>query len=488
MSAPVYEPVIGLEVHCQLKTVSKLFSACPFQPGAAANAATDPYTWGMPGTLPAVNAAAVALALRLAVALGCQVAAESGWDRKHYFYPDLPKGYQITQRDRPLARGGVLVVPDPDAGPWATREVALQRLHLEEDAGRTLAGGLIDYNRAGAPLVEIVTAPVIHSAAEAARVLRALRVLLLRLGVSGATMEDGSLRCDVNVSLRRRGSPASGVRCEIKNLNSFKFIEQAVTAEVQRQEALLAAGAPVTPVTLRHDPSGGSVQVMRSKETELEYRWLPEPDLPPLRIDAGMLAAARDGLPDMPEQTRERYRRLGLAAADAALLVEEPILGDWYDAALAHLGAAGPGLARRLCPWLCVELLGRVPAAGLLTAPVRPEALAELVRMVEAGEVAAPAAKKILDRLCVEGGAPGAIAAREGLVREDDEAAVAAAVAGVLRGFPRQVAQYRAGKAVLWGFLMGQVMQALRGRADPGRVRTHLEAALRSPAPGDGAT
>jgi aspartyl-tRNA(Asn)/glutamyl-tRNA(Gln) amidotransferase subunit B len=210
VSASEYEPVIGLEVHCRLKTASKLFSPCPLRPGAEANAATDPYTWGLPGTLPTVNAGAVALAVRLAAALGCEIAEESGWDRKHYFYPDLPKGYQITQRHRPLARGGALEVPDPAAGPWATRSVALQRIHLEEDAAKVHAGALIDYNRAGAPLVEIVTAPVIRSAAEAARVLRALRVVLVRLGVSDATMEDGSLRCDVNVSLQRRGSAAPG--------------------------------------------------------------------------------------------------------------------------------------------------------------------------------------------------------------------------------------------------------------------------------------
>ncbi|HEY8376684.1 MAG TPA: Asp-tRNA(Asn)/Glu-tRNA(Gln) amidotransferase GatCAB subunit B, partial [Nannocystis sp.] len=330
--------------------------------------------------------------------------------------------------------------------------------------------------------------PVIRSAAEAARVLRALRVLLLRLGVSDATMEDGSLRCDVNVSLRPRGSSESGARCEIKNLNSFKFIEQAVTAEVERQEALLAAGAAVTPVTLRHDPSCGSVQVMRAKETEIEYRWLPEPDLPPLKIDAAMVAAVRADLPDMPEETRARYRALGLDPEQAALLVGEPALGDFYDAALAHLGAAGPKLARKLAAWLGVELLGRVPAAGLAASPVRPAALAELVRMLDAGEVGAAAAKKILDRLCAEGGEPGAIAAREGLGLVDDPEALSAAVAGVMRAHPAQVAQYRAGRVALCEYLMGQVMRALRGRADPVRVRTLLEAALRSPDPGDEAT
>ncbi|MDC0674681.1 Asp-tRNA(Asn)/Glu-tRNA(Gln) amidotransferase subunit GatB [Nannocystis radixulma] len=481
-------PVIGLEVHCRLKTASKLFSPCPLRPGAEANCATDPYTWGMPGTLPTVNAAAVALAVKLALALGCDVAEESGWDRKHYFYPDLPKGYQITQHTRPLATGGALEVPDPAVGPWATRAVALQRLHLEEDAGKVHAGALLDYNRAGAPLVEIVTAPVIRSAAEAARVLRALRSVLVRLDVSDATMEDGSLRCDVNVSLQRRGDPAPGVRCEIKNLNSFNFIERAVTAEVERQEALLAAGVPVVPVTLRYDPTRAAVQVMRVKETELEYRWLPEPDLPPLRVDPAAAAALRADLPDMPERTRMRYCVLGLTPAEAALLVEEPALGDWFDAALTSLGPRGPALARRLCSWITVELLARVPAAALQTTKVAPAALAELVRMVEAAEVSAPAAKQILALLVEEGGVPGGIAAREGLLLEDDDAALTAAIVGVLRGHPRQVAQYRAGKAALWGFLIGRVMQALRGRADPQRVHKLLVVALQSPPPGDEAT
>lgn len=485
MTATELVPVIGLEVHCRLKTASKLFSACPLRPGAAANSATDPYTWALPGTLPTVNAEAVALAVRLAAALGCEVAEESGWDRKHYFYPDLPKGYQISQHARPLARGGAIEVPDPEAGPWATRAVALQRLHLEEDAAKVHAGALLDYNRAGAPLVEIVTAPVIRSAAEAARVLRSLRLLLLRLGVSDATMEDGSLRCDVNVSLQRRGGSAPGVRCEIKNLNSFNFIERAVTAEVERQEALLAAGVPVTPVTLRYDPARAAVQVMRVKETELEYRWLPEPDLPPLRVDPAAAAAARTSLPELPERTRMRYCVLGLTPLEASTLVDEPVLGDWFDAALDSLGPRGPALARRLCKWLTVELIGRVPAAQLASAKVVPAALAELVRMLECGEVSAPAAKQILDLLVEEGGVPGGIAAREGLVLEDDDAALTAAIVSVLRGYPRQVAQYRAGKAALWGYLIGRVMQVLRGRADPQRVHKLLVVALHSPPPGD---
>jgi aspartyl-tRNA(Asn)/glutamyl-tRNA(Gln) amidotransferase subunit B len=478
-------PVIGLEVHCQLRTASKLFSACPFVPGAEVNRATDPYTWGMPGTLPVVNAAAVELALRLAVALGCDVAAESRWDRKHYFYPDLPKGYQITQRDRPFARGGRLAVPDPEAGPWDSRAIALERIHLEEDAGRIVDGGGVDYGRAGAPLVEVVTAPVIRSAAEAARSLRALRLMLVRLGVSDATMEDGSLRCDANVSLAGPGPGEPGVRCEIKNLNSFKFVEQAIAAEVERQGGLIAAGQPVSPVTLRFDPSRGAVQVMRVKETDLDYRWLPEPDLPSLLIDDAAVAAAAAALPELPELARARYRRLGLSPGEAALLVAEPVLGGYFDAALAALPAVAPERARRLASWLCNELLARVPVEDVGAAKVRPWDLAELVTMLEVGELSGPLAKRLLSLLCAEGGSPRAIAAREGLRLDDDESAVAAAVGEVIRNHPRQVAQYRAGKRALWGFFFGRVIQTLQGRADPQRVRQHLESALTPTSPGD---
>jgi aspartyl-tRNA(Asn)/glutamyl-tRNA(Gln) amidotransferase subunit B len=477
-------PVIGLEVHCQLRTRSKLFSACPFVPGAEDNRATDPYTWGLPGVLPVVNAAAVELALRLAVALGCDVAAESCWDRKHYFYPDLPKGYQITQKDHPFARGGRLAVPDPEAGPWDSREIALERIHLEEDAGR-MVGGAVDYNRAGAPLVEVVTAPVIRSAAEAARVLRALRQTVVRLGVSDATMEDGSLRCDANVSLARFGGGGPGVRCEIKNLNSFKFVEQAIAAEVERQGGLVAAGSPVSPVTLRYDPSRGAVQVMRVKESNLDYRWLPEPDLPPLCIDAAAMAAACTGLPELPEAVRARYRRLGLAPGEAALLVAEPVLGDYFDAALAALPAVTAELTRRLSAWLCNELLARVAVEDVGACRCRPAALAELVTMLGAGELTGALAKRLLTMLCAEGGSARALAARAGLRTGEDVTAVAAAVGEVIRNHPRQVAQYRAGKRALWGFFFGRVIQLLQGRSDPQQIRIHLESALTPTAPGD---
>ncbi len=480
-----WAPTIGLEVHCRLRTASKLFSPCPLVAGAPANSATDPYTWGLPGTLPVVNARAVALALRLAAALGCEVAAESLWDRKHYFYPDLPKGYQITQRRRPLARGGRLVVPDPDAGPWATRAIALRGFHLEEDAGKVVGGGGVDYNRAGAALVEIVTEPVIRAAAEAARVLRALRSLVVRLGVSEATMEDGSLRCDVNVSLAEVGAPRPGVRCEIKNLNSFKFIEQAIAAEVGRQEALLAAGRRVAPATLRFDPVRGAVQVMRVKEDELDYRWLPEPDLPPLVVDAAVLAAAQADLGDMPEETRARYRSLGLEPADAALLVDEPALGAYFDRAVAALATPTPERLRRLCAWLRVELLAHVSADAVGAARLAPAGLAEVVTMIEEGAVTVAQAKRLLAALCREGGAPREVAAREGLAADGDEGAITAATARVLAERPTQVAAYHAGKGALWGYFFGQTMRALGGRADPQRVRFHLEAALNTLQRGD---
>lgn len=486
MSQVERAPVIGLEVHCQLKTASKLFSACPSGAGGPANSRTDAYTWGLPGALPVVNREAVRLALRLALALGCEVAEVSRWERKHYFYPDLPKGYQITQQSSPLARGGGLEVPDPESGPWDSRTIPLARLHLEEDAGKVQhlaeGGALVDYNRAGAALVEVVTEPAIRSPAEAARVLRALRAVVRALGVSDATMEAGGLRCDVNVSLREVGSGAPGARCEIKNLSSFKFIEQAVAAEVARQQRVLAGGGVVESVTLGFDEGRGRLQVMRMKELATDYRYLPEPDLPPLLIDAAWIEAERAYLPELPERARRRYRALGLAPVEAALLAEDLALGRFYDAAYALLGRPTPGCARRLYAWLTVELLGRLHADGceLASSPLGPRALAELVEMLEAGELTGPAAKDVFARACTEREMPRAIAARDGLGALRDDGVIAGAVAAVLARHPQQVAQLLAGREALRVFLMGQVLKDTRGRADPARVRHHLDAALRA--------
>jgi aspartyl-tRNA(Asn)/glutamyl-tRNA(Gln) amidotransferase subunit B len=423
---------IGLEVHCRLRTRTKMFSACPQGFGAAPNRQVDAYTLGLPGSLPTVNARAVELAIRFALAVGAEVAAVSRWDRKHYFYPDLPKGYQITQAAEPYARGGAIAVGD--------REVPLLRIHLEEDAGKSVHDGdesLVDFNRAGAPLLEVVGAPALTSPAEAAAWLRELRALVRALAVSDADMEEGSLRCDANVSLAPPGAPL-GVRCEIKNVNSFRALERAIAAEIRRQSEILGAGGEVVPTTLRWDADAGRVAVLRAKEAAADYRYLPEPDLPPLRIDRAWVDRVRDALPELPRARRARWAALGVAARDAAVLADDPALAAYFDAALA---AAGAGEARRVAAWLLVELLG----TGRPLAALPPEDLAALVGLRASGALTGPQAKEVLARCLAEGRRPGEIAGE--FAPERDEAALTAAVAAVLAAHPEQVARCLAGRA-----------------------------------------
>ena len=471
MSVEAWTPRIGLEVHCQLATRTKLFSACPTRFGAPANTLIDAYTLALPGALPVVNVHAVELAIRLALAVGADVRPISRWARKHYFYPDLPKGYQISQGDEPLARGGSIDV--------AGRALALTRIHLEEDAGALQHAGersLIDLNRAGAPLVEIVGEPVITSPAEAAAYLRELRAIVRALDVSRADMEAGSLRCDANVSICRPGQVA-GTRCEIKNLNSFRFLEAAITAEIRRQTQLLSAGQAVTPVTLRYDAARDRVEVMRAKESAAEYHYLPEPDLPPLRIDAAWIDRVRAALPELPAARRERYAGLGLTPAEAAQLAAEPALAAFFERALARTDA---GEVRRLHHWLCGDLLGLLHAHGqdIAGSPVAPTQLAQLVGLVAAGRLAGPAAKAVLARCHAEGRDPAEIAAQGGYTRVDDDTALTAAIAAVLAANPRQLALYRGGKLALRAYFVGLVLRETRGQADPRRVQELLERAL----------
>ncbi|MBC8067318.1 MAG: Asp-tRNA(Asn)/Glu-tRNA(Gln) amidotransferase subunit GatB, partial [Deltaproteobacteria bacterium] len=314
MSVP-WESVIGLEVHCQLDTASKLFSSCPLELGAAPNTRTDPYSWGLPGTLPVPNRAAVRSAIALGLATGCTIHPVSRFARKHYFYPDLPKGYQITQADEPYATGGSIEIPGvarPDGTPWRVR---LTRIHLEEDAGKNTHAGTtscIDFNRAGAPLVEIVSEPDLRSAEQAAAYMRELRTIIRALGISAANMEEGTLRCDANVSLRREGDGELGVRCEIKNVNSFRFLARAIEAEIRRQADLLERGEAVERCTLGYDGERDRLRIMRSKEDAADYRYLPDPDLPPLHLDAAWIDEVRASLPELPARRRARWIALGV--------------------------------------------------------------------------------------------------------------------------------------------------------------------------------
>jgi aspartyl-tRNA(Asn)/glutamyl-tRNA(Gln) amidotransferase subunit B len=480
-----YEPVIGLEVHCQLQTESKMFSACPVGLHAPPNTLVDAYTLGLPGTLPVPNARAVRMGIALALACGCTLHAHSRFARKHYFYPDLPKGYQITQSDEPYASGGGLVVPGVCDAHGEPKYVPLVRIHFEEDAGKNthVAGqdhSLVDYNRAGAPLLEIVSQPAIGSPEEAAAYMRELRTIVRTLGLSSANMEEGTLRCDANVSVRPRGTTALGTRCEIKNLNSFRFLAQAIAAEIRRQIDLLDHGQPIVSATLSYDPDRDRTRVMRTKEIAADYRYMPEPDLPPLAIPAAWIEEVRATLPPLPATRRAAWVAQGIAMDDAVLLAGEPALGDYLDRMLA---AEAP--ARRASNWLTVELLGKLNADGrdIVASPVSPAALAELVTMIEASEVSGPSAKAIFAMLYgrAEGEpplGPRAIAERDGHRQLSDAGAIEAAVREVLAANPEQVLAYRAGKTKVRGFLVGQVMKQTRGRANPQLVGELLDRLL----------
>ncbi|MCA9682524.1 MAG: Asp-tRNA(Asn)/Glu-tRNA(Gln) amidotransferase subunit GatB [Myxococcales bacterium] len=476
MAISDYEVVIGLEVHCQLDTASKMFSACGYAIGAEANTRTDPYTWGLPGTLPVPNRRAVDHALRLALAMGCEVQAVSRWARKHYFYPDLPKGYQITQADQPYARGGSLEIPG--------KRIHLQRIHMEEDAGKNTHDAspehsLVDYNRAGAPLVEIVSEPELRSAAEAADYMRELRTLVRYLGISEANMEEGTLRCDANVSLRRRdGDPdVLGVRCEIKNLNSFKFLEAAINAEIRRQTDLLDRGEAVVQSTLSYDPSRDRTKVMRSKEEAADYRYFPEPDMPPLRVDVDTLDRLRAELPELPGARRRRLVGLGLSDYDAGVLCAERELADYFDGTLAALGQEH---AKEVSNWISGEILRLLNSHRdeIARCPIDPAALAALIALVQSGAISRRTGKEVLDKAYDEGLSPAQIVERDGLRQVSDSGAIEAMVREVMDQNPAQVQQLRDGKDKVRGFFVGQVMRKSRGQANPQLVQEALDKLL----------
>jgi aspartyl-tRNA(Asn)/glutamyl-tRNA(Gln) amidotransferase subunit B len=474
-----YDVVIGLEVHCQLDTRTKMFTRCGYFVGAEPNTWIDPYTLGLPGTLPVPNRRAVDFALRLALAARCEIQPSSRWARKHYFYPDLPKGYQITQSDHPYALRGSIEIRDPSGGELATKHVRLQRIHMEEDAGKNthLLGddvSLVDYNRAGVPLVEIVSEPDIRSAAEAADYLRELRTIVRYLGISDANMEEGTLRCDANVSLRPRGSAALGTRCEIKNLNSFKFLESAIEAEVRRQADLLDRGERVVQSTMSYDPARDITRVMRTKEEAADYRYFPEPDMPPLLIDEAWIAAAKAERVELPWDRRRRYVALGLSAYDAGVLTADPALAGFFDRALA---LAGVGVAKQVCNWLTAELLGllNADAKTIAQSPLSPEAVAEIVELVERELISRRSAKEVFEKAYREGGSPKRIVERDGYVQVSDDAAIEAIVREVVEANPGQLEQLLAGKDKVRGFFVGQVMKRSKGQANPGVVNAVLD-------------
>ena len=464
-----YEPVIGLEVHVQLATRTKIFSGSATAFGAAPNSLTDPLVLGMPGTLPAFNRRVVELALILGVATGSQIRAKSRFARKHYFYPDLPKGYQISQYDEPLCENGHL---DLILG-GTVKRVHLQRIHLEEDAGKNTHVGAVshvDLNRAGVPLVEVVTAPELTSAEEAAELMRSLQRLVRWLDISEADMEKGHLRCDANVSVRRRGEDRLGTRTELKNINSFRFVQNAVDHEIARQLRIIEAGGRIERETRLWDADAGQSYTMRSKEEANDYRYFPDPDLPPLVVDGEMMNGVLRSLPELPAVRFARYVEAGLSPDDARTMVTERALADYFDTAVKLTGGAK---AKACANWIINELLGKLNASGLAVgdsigqSPMSASNLAALVMLVEAGTISGKIGKEIFEESYRTGEEPRAIVERRGVQQISDEATLWPIVDRIVTNNPKQAADYAGGKDGLFGFFVGQVMKETQGRANP---------------------
>ena len=463
-----YEPVIGLEVHAQLRTRTKAFCPCAVRFGDPPNTHVCPTCLGLPGTLPVLNREAVTLAVRVGLALGCTIRRRSRFARKNYFYPDLPKGYQISQYDEPVCEGGSLEVPQPDG---SSRRVGLERAHLEEDAGKNIHGGgaspgvsRVDFNRAGVALLEIVGRPDLRSAAEAAEYLRQLRAVLMAVGANDGNLESGSFRCDANVSVRARGETRLGTRTEIKNINSFRFVQRAIEWEIAAQVASLTAGGAVAQVTKTWDDDAGRCHVLRTKEGSDDYRYFPEPDLPPLVLSEAFIAAVGSALPTLPAARRASYvRELGLTDGDARVITEHPALADWFEALAAQTTDA-----KRAANWVCNLVKPGVVTDGLnATFPLPVGALAGLFARLDDGTLSSTIAKDVYAKMVATGRSADAIIEAEGLRVVRDEGAIEALCRGVIEASPRELAAYRGGKRALLGYFKGEVMRATGGRADP---------------------
>ncbi len=482
-----YEPVIGIEVHCQVRTASKMFCACAVpHPDAAPNTHTCPVCLGLPGVLPTINRRAVEHVLATGLAIAATTPPATRWDRKNYFYPDLPKGYQISQYDLPLASRGVLPV-DTSAGPT---EVAITRAHLEEDTARLVhaalpdgrRASLVDFNRSGMPLMEIVTEPVIHTAEQARRYAEELRLLLRTIGASDAEMENGQMRVEANVSLRPRGTEPFGTRVEVKNMNSFRAVERAIDFEIRRQAAALDAGEALRQETRGWDDAKGATYVMRVKESSDDYRYFPEPDLPPLQVDPAWLDELRARLPELPAARRARYRDdLGLSPYDAAVIVADDAMTTAFEAILAAAGASVP--AKEVANLVTGDY-GRAAKAtavrgstGLVGA-ADAASLAHLLGEVVAGRLSRANAKEVLAAHLETGRPSAAVIAERGFSQISDAGSVERLVDEVLEANPSAVADYRAGKAQAVGFLVGQVMKASRGQANAALVQAAIRARL----------
>ncbi|MCI0490483.1 MAG: Asp-tRNA(Asn)/Glu-tRNA(Gln) amidotransferase subunit GatB [Blastocatellia bacterium] len=492
-----YEAVIGLEIHAQLKTDSKIFCGCSTRFGDEPDSNTCPVCLGLPGALPVLNSRVIEMATRAALALNLRVNRESIFSRKNYFYPDLPKGYQISQYDRPFSEHGWVEIPTSErnqsghAVAWSMKQFRITRLHLEEDAGKSLHEGMpdsasksyVDLNRSGVPLAEIVSEPDFRSSWEAYDYMQYLRRTLIYIGVCDGNMEEGSLRCDANVSVRLRGAERFGTKVELKNLNSFRFLQHALEYEIDRQIEAIEAGEKIVQETRLWNERESKTYCMRSKEEAHDYRYFPEPDLPPLMVSEEMIEELRAGMPELPEARRRRFmEEYGLAADDAAQLTDARPAADYFEAV-----TRASGNAKSAANWILNELARELKNTGteIDRSPVTAEELASMIRMIDACTISGKMAKEVLADMYRSGRSAEEVVREMGGGQVSDEAEIRAIIDQAVAANPRQLEQYRAGKAALLGFFVGQVMKASEGRANPQVVNRLLKERLDNTEQGD---
>ena len=476
-----WDVVIGLEVHAQLATKSKIFSGAPTAYGASPNTQACAVDLGMPGVLPVLNREAVAMAVKLGLAIGAAIAPRSVFARKNYFYPDLPKGYQISQYELPVVAGGHLDIELDDG---QTKRIGITRAHLEEDAGKSLHEDFhgmsgIDLNRAGTPLLEIVSEPDLRSAKEAVAYLKRLHALVRYLGICDGNMQEGSFRCDANVSVRPAGSTKLGTRTETKNLNSFRFLERAINYEVERQIDVVEGGGTVIQETRLFDPETGETRTMRTKEEANDYRYFPDPDLLPLEISTDFVEHVRAELPELPDEKKRRFMsEYGLSPYDASVLTSARELADYFEAVVRHAGGAEH--AKLAANWVMVELNGALNKADLDIAgsPVSADAMGTLLARIIDETISGKMAKEVFEAMWEGAGTADEVIAAKGLKQITDTGAIEAIIDEILAANPKQLEQYRSGKDKLFGFFVGQVMKATKGQANPNKVNERLKAKL----------
>ncbi|GIW48449.1 MAG: aspartyl/glutamyl-tRNA(Asn/Gln) amidotransferase subunit B [Deltaproteobacteria bacterium] len=471
-----YEAIIGLEVHAQLLTESKIFCSCSTKFGARPNSQVCPVCLGMPGVLPVLNRKALEYAIRAAVAMNCEISPRSRFARKNYFYPDLPKGYQISQYEEPLSKNGWLEIETNGT----RKRVRIRRIHLEEDAGKLIHEyskdwSYVDLNRAGVPLIEIVSEPDISSPEEAVSYLKKLRSILMYIGVCDGNMEEGSLRCDANVSVRPKGSKELGTKTEIKNVNSFKFVQKALEYEIRRQIAVLESGEKVTQETRLFDSNRGVTFSMRSKEEAHDYRYFPDPDLLPVVIDEEWIKEIKNTLPELPDARKERFiNQYGIPSYDAEILTSSREIADYFEECVRHYGKP-----KTVSNWIMTEVLRELKGEEDITSfPVTPEKLAELLKLVDNGTISGKIAKDVFSEMVVTGKRAIDIVEEKGIRQISDEAEIERIISQVIENNPNEVARYKAGQEKLLGFFVGEVMKATKGKANPRLVNEILRKRL----------